>query len=143
MTEITDAMAAEVLWASDELGKAAVRAAWDKAKSLGLGTRSADIADIGAIVYAAYLAAGWDAGPTEADEPELAGCEHKWAVLKVQAVSPSGITFGKPIPHTAALARCRDCGQPESWLLAGEWKRDDLAAWTDPSLAGQWEPVPR
>ena len=67
MTDITDAEAAEVLWASSEQGKAAVMAAWEKAKALqvadpgtGRFKEGADMADIGAIVYAAYQAAGWD-----------------------------------------------------------------------------------
>lgn len=74
MTEITDAEAAEVLWASSEQGKAAVKAAREKARRLDHCTQrtpasppwsgtstdqvSLDIADIGAIVYAAHLAAG-------------------------------------------------------------------------------------
>lgn len=64
MTDITDAEAAEVLWASSREGMAAVKAAWDRAKQLGIaghpvvtGRRPIDMADIGAIVYAAYLAA--------------------------------------------------------------------------------------
>lgn len=66
MTQISDAEAAEVLWASSEEGKAAVRAGWERAKQIGIaghpvvtGGRPIDMADIGAIVYAAYLAAGW------------------------------------------------------------------------------------
>lgn len=47
----------EALWASGEQGKAAVKAGYEKARQLGWTT---DMADIGAIVYAAYLAAGWD-----------------------------------------------------------------------------------
>ncbi len=46
MTEITDAEAAEILWASSSEGEAALRAAWDKTKALGLGTRAVDMADI-------------------------------------------------------------------------------------------------
>ena len=64
MTEITDAEVAEIQWASSDEGKAAVRAGWEKAKRLGLDKLSADgpaghdldMADVGAIVYAAYLA---------------------------------------------------------------------------------------
>jgi hypothetical protein len=59
MTEITDAEVAEIQWASDEPGKAAVRAAWDKAKQLGYaGTPDSDLdmADVGAIVWAAHVA---------------------------------------------------------------------------------------
>ena len=66
MTEITDAEVAEIQWASSEQGTAAVRAAWGKARSLGLDKPSGhdlDMADVGAIVYAAYLAAGWDGAP--------------------------------------------------------------------------------
>lgn len=64
MTEITDAEAAEILWASSEQGMAAVKAAWERAKQLGIaghpvvtGGRPIDMADIGAIVYVAHLAA--------------------------------------------------------------------------------------
>ena len=63
MTEINDAEVAEVLWASSEQGMAAVRAGWERAKQLGLDRPSGhdlDMADVGAVVYAAYLAAGWD-----------------------------------------------------------------------------------
>jgi hypothetical protein len=72
MTEITDAVVAEVLWASSEQGKAAVKAAWEKAGRLDHCTQrtpasppwsgtstdqvSLDIADVGAIVYAAISA---------------------------------------------------------------------------------------
>jgi hypothetical protein len=67
MTDITDAEAAEVLWASSEQGKAAVKAAWDRWKQIRRNAPDAalpgvifvDQADIGAIVYAAYLAAGF------------------------------------------------------------------------------------
>lgn len=73
MTEITDAEVAEIQWASSEQGKAAVRAAWDKAQQLGLDVRppstpAAAMAYISAVVYAAYLAAGWDGEPG-GDEP--------------------------------------------------------------------------
>ena len=60
MTHITDDEAAEILWASSDEGKAAVRAAWAKARALGLDKPSGhdlDMADVGAIVYAAFLAA--------------------------------------------------------------------------------------
>ena len=72
MTDISDAEAAEVLWASSEQGMAAVKAAWDKARVLDHCTQRApasppwsgtstdqvslDMADVGAIVYAAFLA---------------------------------------------------------------------------------------
>jgi hypothetical protein len=56
MTEISDAEVAEIQWASSEEGKAALRAAWEKTKALGLGTRAVDMADIGAIIYAAHMA---------------------------------------------------------------------------------------
>ena len=66
MTQISDEEAAEVLWASSEQGRAAIRAAWDRAQDLDLDLRQwtsvrlRDEADVGSIVYAAYLAAGWD-----------------------------------------------------------------------------------
>lgn len=72
MTEITDAEVLEIQWASSEQGKAAVRAAWDKAQRLRLneGRYPTTMADVSAIVYAAYLAAGWDGEPDGEDEPE-------------------------------------------------------------------------
>lgn len=64
MTEINDDEVTEILWASSEAGMAAVKAAWVRAKQLGIaghpvvtGGRPIDMADIGAIVYAAFLAA--------------------------------------------------------------------------------------
>jgi hypothetical protein len=145
VTDITDAEAAEVLWASSEQGKAAVKAAWEQAGHLGIANqpargRSIDMSDITAIVYAAYQAAGWDSEPdtAEEDEPVPPACEHDWAILKAQDSTPK---FPFSAPHTAVLGRCKDCGQPETWLLVGTWTRDDLAAWTDPHLAGQWEAV--
>ena len=65
MTEITDSEAVKVLWASSEQGKAAVKAAHEKARRLGVDI---DPLETGAIVYAAYLAAGWDAEPALAHE---------------------------------------------------------------------------
>jgi hypothetical protein len=57
--ELSDAQVAEIQWASSEQGMAAVKAACDLARSLGvLGTRAyLTESDVGAIVYAAYLAA--------------------------------------------------------------------------------------
>jgi len=122
MTEITDAEAAEVLWASSEQGLAATRAAWEKRGSLGVDL---DRADISAIVYAAYLAAGWDAEPME-DEPAPAH-DHQWAILGAQPHTPS-VMFGKPVPHTIVLIRCTECGEPDSRMLPGEWALEDLQA---------------
>ena len=127
MTEITDAEAAEVLWASSEQGKAAVRAGWEKARKLGLDKPSGhdpDMADIGAIVYAAYLAAGQYAGPMEDDEPAPAH-EHHWAILGAQPHTPTAM-FGKPVPHTIVLMRCTECGEPDSRMLPGEWTLETL-----------------
>jgi hypothetical protein len=147
VTDITDAEAAEVLWTSSEQGKAAVEAAWEKASQMGLrrsvtgsAASTVTMADITAIVYAAYQAAGWDSEPdtAEEDDPVPPACEHDWAILKAQDSTPK---FPFSAPHTAVLGRCKDCGQPETWLLVGTWTRDDLAAWTDPHLAGQWEAV--
>lgn len=82
MTDITDAEAAEVLWASTEQGRAARLAACRKADELGLSRTAGrpamvvEPADISAIVYAAYLAAGWDAEPMEEDEPPAH--DHQW-----------------------------------------------------------------
>lgn len=62
---------AEVLWASSEQGQAAVKAAWERWERIRRDAPDAalpgiifvDQADVRAIVYAAYLAAGWDAEP--------------------------------------------------------------------------------
>ena len=129
MTEITDAEAAGVLWASSEQGKVAVMAACRKADELGLTRapgRPATViepADIGAIVYAAYLAAGWDAEPME-DEAAPAH-DHQWAVLGAQPHTPS-VIFGKPVPHTIVLLRCTECGELDARMLPGEWTLEVL-----------------
>lgn len=71
MTGITDDEAAEVLWASSEQGKAAVRAAWARWEQIrqgapeltsGIQVLAVDRADIGAVVYAAYQAGRWAGG---------------------------------------------------------------------------------
>ena len=127
MTETTDAEAAEILWASSEQGNAAVEAALKKAQRLGWAVATTGIAaDIAAVIYAAYLAAGWDAepdGPDEESEPESSCGEHQWALLKAQDATPK---FPFSSPHTAVLARCLECAQPEAWLLIGAWTLEDL-----------------
>jgi hypothetical protein len=128
MTDVTDAEAAEVLWASSEQGKAAVQAGWKRAEAIGARVY---LVEVGAIVYAAYLAAGQDAEPMEdgeaapaEDEPKPAHL-HSWAVLSVQPHTP-WMPFGKPIPHTIALVRCSACGEPDARRLPGEWTAKDL-----------------
>ena len=123
---ITDDEAAEVLWASSEQGKAAVRAAHEKAAALGLVNEQDGLAwaDIGAIVYAACLAAGWDAEPMEDAGPAPA-CLHSWAILAAQPHIPA-VMFSKPVPHTIALIRCTACSEPDSRMLVGEWTLEDL-----------------
>lgn len=131
MTEITDAEAAEERWASSEQGKAAVMAACHKADELGLSRaagRAAVVvepADISAIVYAACLAAGWDA-ETMGGEPGPAHLHH-WLILGVQPHIPF-VVIGKPVPHTIVLMRCSECGEPDTWMLAGEWTPEVLQA---------------
>lgn len=129
MTEISDAEVAEVQWASSKEGKAAHRAAWERARELGLDKRlgetpGMDRADVGAIVWAAHRAA--EAERAEADEPEPAGCAHAWVVTGAQEVPPQLVMLGKPVPRTAVLAGCERCGQPVSWILDGAWTLDDL-----------------
>jgi hypothetical protein len=124
MTELTDAETAEIQWASDGQGKAAVRAAWDRAEGLGLDSRPAGMADVGAIVYAAYVAGGWDAEPMEDDE-EVAAHLHSWTILGTQPHTPP-VLFGKPVPHTIVLVRCSECGEPDTRMLPGEWTAEDL-----------------
>jgi hypothetical protein len=122
MTEITDAEAAEVLWASSEQGKSAVQAAWAKALDLNVAFVSTgkNMADVRAIVYAAYLAAGWDAEPMEDDEPAHL---HSWGILGAQPHTPF-VVIGKPVPHTIVLIRCTECGEPDALMLVGEWTVD-------------------
>jgi hypothetical protein len=129
MTDITDAEAAEVLWASSDEGKAAVLAACRKADDLGLpgtcGRPPAVIepADISAIVYAAYLAAGWDAEPAE-DEPAHL---HSWVTAGVQQVGKSLETLLNLNPaRTIALLRCSACGDVATRTLPGSWTLEDL-----------------
>src|ERR1019366_2277780 len=105
---------AEVLGASSEQGKAAHQAAWLKLRELGL-VPSVDATQLGQIVYAAFLAAGWDAEPME-DEPAPAH-DHQWAILGAQ-------------PHTPitpfVLIGCTECGEPDSRMLPGEWTLHEL-----------------
>lgn len=133
MTDITDAETAEVLWASSEQGKAAVMAACRKADELGL-TRTAgrpvvviEPADIGAIVYAAYLAIGWDGEPAESmeDGKAVPAHLHIWTILGAQPHIPF-VVIGKPAPHTIMLIRCSECGEPDARMLTGEWTLEDL-----------------
>ena len=104
-------------------GQGRGRAAWDKTKALGLGTRAVDMADVGAIVYAAYLAAGWDAEPGEPREHV-----HAWEVRN----SADGISFnptGGPsvgVTQTIVLLRCDGCGDVASRILTGRWTLEDL-----------------
>jgi hypothetical protein len=126
MTETTDTKAAEVLWASSEQGKAAHQAAWLKLRELGL-VPSVDATQLGQIVYAAFLAAGWDAEPME-DEPAPAH-DHQWAILGAQPhtpITPFVLIGGKPVPHTIVLIRCTECGEPDSRMLPGEWTLHEL-----------------
>ena len=125
MTEITDAEVAEIQWASSEEGKAAHRAAWERAVQLKIPSTFTDRADIGAIVWAAHQAEQAARGPDE-DEPEPAGCVHAWTVLGAQAAQPVPVFMGKPMPRTVVLASCGRCGQPVSWVLDGTWTLDDL-----------------
>lgn len=126
MTEITNAEAAEVLWASSEQGEAAVKAAYEYLRNLDEedgGGRRVGMADVGAAVYAAYLAAGWDAEPTE---DAAHGCQHSWTILGAQEVPPVMAFMTKPVLRTAVLARCAECGEPTSWLLNGTWTLEAL-----------------
>jgi len=123
MTEITDAEAAEVLWASGEQGRAAFRGAWVKLHKMGLH-QHVDATQLGQVLYAAHLAME-QAGAELEDEPVPAHLHH-WAVLGAQPYTPF-VMVGKPVPHTIALVRCLECGEPDSLILAGEWTLGDLA----------------
>jgi urease accessory protein UreF len=125
MTEIADAEAAEVLWASSDQGKAAVRAALDRAWRVDPEWTKGrlDPPDIAAIVYAAYLAAGWDAEPAE-DEPAHL---HSWVTAGVQQVGKSLETLLNLNPaRTIALLRCSACGDVATRTLPGSWTMEDL-----------------
>lgn len=80
------------------------------------------MAEIAQVVYAAYLAAGWDAEPME-DEPPAH--DHHWAILAAQPHTPF-VVLGKPVPHTIVLIRCAECGEPDSRMLPGEWALETL-----------------
>lgn len=124
MTEITDAEVREIQWASSEQGKAAVRAAHRKAVQIGA---KVDMAEAGAIVYAAHLAAeAADISDEDVPEPEPAGCSHTWTILSVYEVPPLMVLIGKPMPRTAVLLRCEHCGEPASRVLEGAWTLEDL-----------------
>lgn len=135
MTEISDAELDEITWANSDQGQAAVRAAWEKTKEVALrrwqdqkpvgAGIDIDIADVSAIVYAAYLAAGWGAEPTE---DAVHGCQHSWTILDAQEVPPIMAFITKPIPRTAVLTRCTTCGEPTARVLDGTWTRETFAA---------------
>jgi hypothetical protein len=74
MPEITDAEGSKVLWASSEQGKAAVRAAFDKAYELGLKPA---VTDIGAIVWAAHHA------------EQAAGTDAPWTAERILRIGPA------------------------------------------------------
>jgi len=95
MTEITDAEAAEVLWNMSEQARAAVRAAHRRAVEIGV---KVDVAGVGAIVYAACLAAGWDgagegAGPEPAAASPFRDMESFVRWLEANGVNP-GLPYG-------------------------------------------------
>lgn len=50
--------------------------------------------------------------------------EHVWKLCKVQPAAAFG--FGVKGAHTRVLGQCITCGQPETWLLAGEWTLADI-----------------
>jgi hypothetical protein len=59
MTHISDAEAAEILWASSDEGRAAHRAAWGELRAMGLHEH-VDMTQLGRIIYAARQAAAAD-----------------------------------------------------------------------------------
>jgi hypothetical protein len=130
MTDISEEAVPEgswAPWARTAQGAFAVKCGWDAACQLGItgpDGRLLDMDEIAAIVHAGLLATADDEPEPMADEP--AGCVHRWDILSAQEATPPGFTFGKPVPHTAVLTRCRNCGQPESWLLIGAWDLKDL-----------------
>jgi hypothetical protein len=79
MTEITDDAPREVvLWASSEQNRVAVKAGWNIARQMGIvgpRGRQLDMNEIGVIVHAAYLAAGWDGADEDAGGGGGAGGE--------------------------------------------------------------------
>lgn len=126
MTEITVTEAAEVLWAGSEQAKAALKAAWQKLREMGLH-QFVDATQLGQIVYAAHLAGGWTGEPGEPEDEPSPVHLHHWTILSAQPHTPFAV-IGKPVPHTIALVRCTECGEPDSLMLAGEWTLEDLRA---------------
>jgi hypothetical protein len=125
MTEITDTEAAEVLWASSEQGKAAHQAAWLKLRELGL-VPSVDATQLGQIVYAAFLADLRVAAECVEDDEPVPAHDHHWSILGVQPHTPVAMFLAKPVPHTIALMRCTECGEPDTRMLPGEWTLHEL-----------------
>lgn len=130
MTEISDTQLDEITWANSDEGKAAFSAAWAKAKGIGIagiGTgrvMGIDMADVGAIVWAAHQAT---AVSEEEDDTEPAPVHlHSWTILDAQEVPPVMAFMTKPVLRTAVLARCTNCGEPVSWLLNGTWTLEAL-----------------
>ena len=66
----------------------------------------------------------------EPDEPEGEPAPvhlHHWTILRAQPHIPFTVLV-KPVPHTIALVRCTECGEPDALLLVGEWTLEDLRA---------------
>lgn len=127
MTEISDTEAAEVLWSSDDEGRAANQAAWEAAKRLDL-LKNLDRADIGALVWAAHQAAEEVRTGQGGEEAVGLTCQHSWTILDAQEVPPPPTFIGKPMPRTAVLTRCANCGEPATRVLEGTWTRETFAA---------------
>lgn len=60
-------------------------------------------------------------------QPEQAGgCAHHWVLRKAQPAPAPYSTFGNHDPYTLVLGQCTQCGEPETWLLPGEWTLEDI-----------------
>ena len=62
-----------------------------------------------------------DLAEAEADAEQPEPCGHAWTVMGAQEVPQGGFVFGKPVPQTAVLLRCADCGDVTSRVLTGDW----------------------
>lgn len=64
---------------------------------------------------------------TEGDEAEglAIGHEHHWRILAIE-LTQLPVMFTSSRPATLVLLRCRDCGWPQTTMLAGYWTREQL-----------------
>ncbi len=66
---------------------------------------------------------------------------HYWVLRKAQPEPQPLPMFSKPLPFTRVLGQCTACGEPATWLLAGEWALADITGQAA-DVSGQPADVP-